>query len=346
MRQCVRCGKKGLFIWLSKKGHCKKCARELYEERLRRQAMETQISQMEISAHLPAADYITMRQKESDVIEGVYDLSTVEGIMAIPVPEVNPPMKGACGITGQTEYYLLTKATQYKKEGRTELALACYRKANQLMPLSSWNYQHETYMRLPRYLRQLRRFDEAREAEQEIEVVLSKIEEGLAGNTPDSRTDLRLDVSDLVEVSWVSGCCEVCGKYRGRIFSLGGKDSRFPRLPDNFHAECGLSFSPFYFGVSKPQYAKSDGEALIAEMNRPFFDTRTEEDIASYEQILRHRNELQASEMRRAEYDWLWEYLPEICPKSLAAYSRMKATCKKSYQRLMIEAAKLGKELS
>lgn len=308
--------------------------------------METQVSQMQSSAHLPAEDYIAIRQKESDAIEGAYDLSTVEGIMAIPVPEVNPPMKGACGITGQTEYYLLTKATQYKKEGRADLALACYRKANQLMPLSSWNYQREAYMRLPRYLRQLRRFDEAREAEQEIEAVLSKTEEGLAGKDPDPCIGLHPDVSDLVEVSWVSGCCEVCGKYRGRIFSLSGKDSRFPRLPDDFHMDCGLSFSPFYFGVSKPQYAKSDDTALIAEMNRPFFDTRTEEDIASYEQILRCRNELQAGEVRRAEYDWLWEHLPEICPKSLAAYSRMKTTHTKSYQRLMVEAAKLGKELS
>jgi len=33
MRTCIQCGKKGLFLWLSKSGYCEKCARKIYDAR-------------------------------------------------------------------------------------------------------------------------------------------------------------------------------------------------------------------------------------------------------------------------------------------------------------------------
>lgn len=48
----------------------------------------------------------------------------------------------------------------------------------------------------------------------------------------------------------------------------------------------------------------------------------------------------------RHEYYWIQEHLPKLCPKSLSGYSRMKNSNSKSYQKLVAEAAKLGKNLS
>ena len=50
----------------------------------------------------------------------------------------------------------------------------------------------------------------------------------------------------------------------------------------------------------------------------------------------------QAQEQNRRDYDWLWEHLPEICPKSLSAYSRMKNQNSEKYQILVAEANALG----
>lgn len=180
-------------------------------------------------------EYQRQRQAEIDWLERKYDLSTLEGINSIPVPrKKSPPGTGVSSPTGKIEYYLLLKANQYKKDGETEKALACYRKANDLMPYSSTEYGREPYMRLPRYLRELRLFDEARAEEAKI---------------------TRLFLSGLV----------------------------------------------MDYGEDDPQTAH-----------------------------------------KRAEYEWLWEHLPDICPKSLSAYSRMKNQKTEKYKALVAEAAKLG----
>ena len=180
-------------------------------------------------------EYQRKRQAETNTLESRYDLSTIDGIKAIPVPRRKEKPTGGIGSpTGKIEYYLLLKAGQYESSGDVELALACFRKANELMPFSSTEYGREPYMRLPRYLRKLRRFDEAREEEAKI----------------------------------------------ARLFTSG---------------------QVFDYGDDDPKVAQ-----------------------------------------KRKEYDWLWEHLPEHCPKSLSAYSRMKNQKTEKYKALVAEAAKLG----
>lgn len=180
-------------------------------------------------------EYQRKRQAEIDALERKYDLSTIDGINAIPVPKFKAlPTGGVGSPTGKIEYYLMIKGGQYETSGEIELALACYRKANELMPRSSTAYGREPYMRLPRYLRKLRRFDEARAEEAKIEKLFAS----------------------------------------GKVFDYGGDD---------------------------PKTAQ-----------------------------------------KRAEYNWLWEHLPDHCPKSLSAYSRMKNQKTDKYKILVAEAKKLG----
>lgn len=184
---------------------------------------------------MSSEEYNRHRQAEIDKLERKYDLSTVGGINAIPVPKQKErPAAGISSPTGKIEYYLMLKGGQYEKAGEVDHALACYRKANELMPFSSTEYGREPYMRLPRYLRKLRRFDEARTEEAAIN---------------------KLFLSGLV----------------------------------------------FDYGEDDPKTAK-----------------------------------------RRAEYDWLWEHIPSLCPRSFSAYSRIKNQNTDKYKELVAEAKKLG----
>lgn len=49
--------------------------------------------------------------------------------------------------------------------------------------------------------------------------------------------------------------------------------------------------------------------------------------------------------LKHAEYEWLEDTFPQICPKSISAYTRMKKTQSKKYLELKREALKMGKEL-
>lgn len=42
---------------------------------------------------------------------------------------------------------------------------------------------------------------------------------------------------------------------------------------------------------------------------------------------------------------WIQENLPDLCPKSLTGFRRIRTQNTKNYQKIVSEAAKLGKEL-
>lgn len=296
-------------------------------------------------------DYSAMRQAQEDLLERQYDLSTVKGINAIPVPKHKESPQGNIGSpVGKIEYYLLHKAGVYEKAGEVELALACYRKANALMPYSYISYGLDSYMRLPRYLRKLRRFDEARAEEAKIDALwgnstlfigsdhyYEERNKNLFANMREFRTD-------LVEASYIRCCCSECAKYRERVYSLSGNDKRFPKLPELLLSDhdCGIMLYPYIEDVNG--FRTRDGKELrgrkvIKYSNRPFVDDRTAEELADLRKIEDEKKAEQLREITRAEYDWLWEFMPEICPKSLSAYSRMKNANTVKYQAI-VKAAK------
>ena len=218
-----------------------------------------------ISEPIDNVDYQRKRQAEIDRLEKKYDLSTVEGINAIPVPTRKSTYNGM-SVTGKIEYYLIMKAGGYEQAGKVELALACYRKANELMPMSSTSYPYETYMRLPRYLRKLRRFDEARKEETKIKLMF-----------PD-----------------------------GGVFSL--------------------SKAEFIKDMKMIGHSQTKAEAL-------YTDYKAE------------RDEARKKENDRADYDWIWEFMPELCPKSFSGYRRMKKAQTENFKKIVVEAKKNGRNI-
>lgn len=89
-----------------------------------------------------------------------YDMDSLEGINAIPVPAKNYTTGNP---TKDSIYYLLQrKATEHKKNGKMDLAIACLRKSNSLSDYE----QHplltpKEYMRVIKYLEYDQRFEEA-----------------------------------------------------------------------------------------------------------------------------------------------------------------------------------------
>lgn len=90
--------------------------------------------------------------------------------------------------------------------------------------------------------------------------------------------------SDLVEMSTNPSCCCECAKYQGRIYSITGRDQRFPKLPDVFiqtgklHKDCLHTVYNFIEG-NRPIYVEGD---IFEVSNRPFEDNRSDYERNDY----------------------------------------------------------------
>lgn len=261
------------------------------------------------------------------------DLDSIDGIRAIPNKQYLLKQIEKGNLKETILYKLQIKATEHKKNNRIDLSIACLEKAFYIMLESDYFYGDYAY-RYIRYLKKDRQFDKARH----IERILQDFEAGQASGVPDYVLTAQKLKTDLVEASYYSPCDSETAKYRGRIFSLQGKDKRFPLLTQEIK-NCDLDFFPFIYGVSIPNSCKQGEE--IEYSNRPFTDDRSLKEKTSYEEQLQN-NFVSDNE---DEYYWIYEHLPEIAPKSLSGYTRMKNSKSKNFMKIVDAAHKLGYEI-
>lgn len=85
-----------------------------------------------------------------------------------------------------------------------------------------------------------------------------------------------------------SSCCPRCSMYDRRVFSISGKDKRFPPLailPKEIHdgkcdvCGCFYSLSTWFEGISTP-----DVKTAIQRSKAPLVDRRTPEQIKHFEE--------------------------------------------------------------
>lgn len=107
-----------------------------------------------------------------------YDMETVAGIESIPVPTVKAEY-GEAPVPTLLEQVLMKAATQHKKNGRMDLAIACLRKANDIMPFSGCGYNRSSYERLVEYLKLDRQFDAARAEHERLDSLYGTELDGL-----------------------------------------------------------------------------------------------------------------------------------------------------------------------
>lgn len=274
-----------------------------------------------------------------------YDLDSVDGIESIEVPAYRKN-NGIQSPVNNIEYILQRKATEHKKNGRMDLAIACLRKSNQIFPYSNFAWTNKDYMRLVEFLKQAGRFDEAREEERKINSLFESDDSCLCEFEYLLQECSNFN-TDLVISSEISRACSECAKYAKRVFSLSGNDNRFPQLPKYFredlpeHAYCFNSFYPFVLGTSEPDWNYRG--TIIDWSNRPFVDKRTKSQKTEYKNWV-VENEQEAID--RKNYDFLREFFPDIVPKSFGGFRRMKSAQSYNYKKLLDNALTKGVNLN
>jgi len=119
------------------------------------------------------AAYTAIRGEEERRLNAAYDFTTVEGIEAIPVPckEVN-----GGSATGRVEHYLRGACfMSHVKAGNADVAVACIRKAHDLMFISDMIWNYDAFISSVSWLHSIGKHDEAWEEERRIDGHFQKV---------------------------------------------------------------------------------------------------------------------------------------------------------------------------
>lgn len=285
--------------------------------------------------------YAAEREADLQAFYQSHDFSTVESIRRIPVSRYYSATNTPSGEDCNSAYYLQRLATRFKKSGRMDLAIACLEKSNELMLSREVHLLKKDYMRFINFLRNDGQNERADTELKKLEDALPEVFHGDKTLNPQIAKVTRTDLIYLIG----SRYCPYCSIYTERVYSLSGKDHRFPpfsRLPDDLKVvncpECGsfLAFGPYYniYGPGSPELKNE-----IVKSNRPFIDLRSPEIKAEEEA---RKSEEQKLRRTREEFSWISENLSDIAPKSIAGYSRMKKAKSNNFMKIVSAAENLG----
>ena len=102
-------------------------------------------------------------------------------------------------------------------------------------------------------------------------------------------------------------CCAECAKMLGRVYSVYGKNKKFPKLPDyvkahgNFHHNCRCSMILWSESLDKINHRGKKADA-IAMSHRPYVDDRTQDQIDNYQKYLEDYKKQQENLKSRYKY--------------------------------------------
>ena len=123
-------------------------------------------------------EYTNYNNEKIDEFKRRYDLSTIEGIKAIPISEANRYPDGGKSVVYMPEQILNRQATEYKKENKFDLAIECLKKSNELYPHSFYTYHRHDYERLVDFMILAKQYDEAKKEHEKLnKIVGSRIDE-------------------------------------------------------------------------------------------------------------------------------------------------------------------------
>lgn len=281
------------------------------------------------------------------VSDGIrYDLTNPKDIsnIATPVFRLDHPDKNArnLGVTGFLDYVLRLYADTQFKEKNIDIGVASLRKATQLMEKSTIGWQKKDFYRIVSRLDKVGYFEEAEEWEKRINAMFPT--EYIFNNGNDACKTAEELGTDLVYTSWAEGQSAATAKYQGRIYSISGKDKRFPILPDFMKTPndvCAPS-GPFVYYDGATIYYKGNEEPAQAISWRPFIDDRTEEDKERYAKLLSNKAREINGTIETRIYYRIKQTLPDMAPKSQNAFYRMKEQNAEEYQELIEKTKVMG----
>lgn len=147
-----------------------------------------------------------------------------------------------------------------------------------------------------------------------------------------------------------AGTCEKCAPYTARVYCLSGRDKRFPKFP-NFirkqgciHSGCRCMIRPFDISIKNQIYFRGKEYDAITISNRPFIDDRTDEEKHNHEIYLEKKriNDRPYITDTEKEYYHVKYAIPDIAPKSLSGYVRMKNSKTKNFMKIVDAAKQVG----
>jgi hypothetical protein len=99
--------------------------------------------------------------------------------------------------------------------------------------------------------------------------------------------------TDLVKMTTMPQCCKVCGAYQGKVYSISGKDKRFPALFKTvlkngyalLHPNCRHEFIPFYEEMETPEDIEKaiQNSKIKYDKQGQLIDVRYQKDIKAYQ---------------------------------------------------------------
>lgn len=280
----------------------------------------------------------------------IYDTYSIKSVKSIP--EVDFSRRKTLGTpVYYLEYLLRMRASQERKSHNDPLAYALLEKSTQLMKNTGTFYNKKDFLRLANWLYQDGKYEQAKATERELLSIVHSITPLRSDTFQKTLATCKQLNTDYVVCPYSPGTCPICASYHMRVYCISGKDKRFPKLPDTvltyggFHNGCRHSFYPFMPGVSsfKNQFLQDCDPVRYS--NRPFEDDRSDADKQLYAQRLENQKRLKESEENKKLYYELMQIIPDVMPKSVAGFTKMKRTNSVNYQKIVKAAHDTGIEI-
>jgi hypothetical protein len=143
---------------------------------------------------------------------------------------------------------------------------------------------------------------------------------------------------ELVYINFVGLTCDHCAKYQGRVYSITGGDSRFPKLDQRppYHGHCVHSASAWV----EEYHDDLEVKKALKDSNKPFTDSRSEANVKKYEELQKEKSKKNDARKQWIRYKARMPDLPDL--KTFASH---KARNTKTFQEWMEDYRKIGGEI-
>lgn len=281
------------------------------------------------------------------VIEGnFYDTYSLEDVKSIPIPVFNESYGTP---VYNLEYLLKMRASEEREKENYELSYALMYKAIEGMKASQIMYGKKEYMHFIMWLYKDGRIEEAAMLEKRLQREEPEVFDINLLHKNHFLSEIKQcnDLgTDYVYCGGHTYTCSECAKYQNRVYSISGKDSAYPKLPDfvyeygGFHPGCRHCFYPF----SGDSIADKNGNYVDAleYSNRPFVDDRTPEEIEGYNQYLKKTEKERLHDENLKAFYILKKELPDVMPKSYSTFAKYKAHNSDKYINILNSANEKG----
>ena len=151
--------------------------------------------------------------------------------------------------------------------------------------------------------------------------------------------------SDLVEMTTMPGCCRLCGAYQGKVYSISGKDKRFPALFKTVlkngyalpHPNCRHEFVAYFEEMEDPEDVKRKIQKSKIEYDGKgnLRDVREQKDIEAYQAWQAGNRQLRREELEYEEMRAYYEERNEKPPyATLGGYRRAHRAQSDSFRKM------------